>query len=84
LVEASSITDKANNWLGRMMSLVESEEKFELHLLLGKPRDPKLLSAYAKAQNILHKMPGKPEFVQEDEAEAFAESLKKEIGQHGA
>ncbi len=83
LVEASSIVDRANNWLGRMMSLAESDEKFELHVLLGKPQEPKLQSAYIKAQNILHKMPTKHELVQESEAEQFAEFLKREIEQHG-
>ncbi len=78
-----SIVDKANNWLGRIMSLAESDEEFELHVLLGKPREPKLQSAYVKAQNILHKMPTKHELVQESEAEQLAELLQREIEQHG-
>jgi hypothetical protein len=28
-------------------------------------------------------MPGKPEFVEEEEAEQFAEALKNEIKEHG-
>jgi hypothetical protein len=63
---------------------LESELPFELPTKqLGKPRESKLQGAYIKAQNILHKMPGKPELVQEEEAEEFAESLKREIEQHG-
>ena len=72
LVEASSIVDKANNWLGRVTNLAEGEEKFGLHVLLGKPRESKLQSAYIKAQNILHKMPNGHELVQEDQADEFA------------
>ncbi len=83
LVEASSIKDKANNWLGRITSLVDSEEKFKLHLMFGRPRDPKLQTAFIQSQNILHKMPCEHEFVQEDEAEEFAEALKNEIKEHG-
>jgi hypothetical protein len=83
LVEGGSIKDKANSWVGRSTSLLDSKEKFRLHLLLGKPREEKLQSAYVQAKNILHKMPGKPEFVEEDEAEHFAESLKNEIAKHG-
>ncbi len=83
LVEASSIKDKANNWVGRGTSLIDSPEKFKVHLLLGKPRDSKLQTAYVQAKNILHKMPGKPEFVEEEEAEQFAENLKNEIKEHG-
>lgn len=83
LLEASSIKDKANGWLGRVMSLMESAEKFTVHMLLGGPRESKLQKAYVQAKNILNKMPRKPEFVEEDEAEQFAEALKNEIKEHG-
>ena len=55
LVEASSIKDKAKNWLVRMMSLAESNEKFQLHVLLGKPRESKLLGAYVKHKTFFRK-----------------------------
>lgn len=83
LLEASSIKDKANNWLGRVISLMESKEKFTLHLLLGSPRESKLQTAYVQAKNILNKIPRKPKFIEEDEAEHFAEALKNEIKEHG-
>ncbi len=35
LMEASSITDKANAWLGRITSLVDGGEPFKLNILLG-------------------------------------------------
>jgi hypothetical protein len=80
LVEASSILDKANRWVGRAMSLSESEEDFKIHVLLGEPHDESLRSTYVKAQNILHKMPAVKEFVSEDDAEQFADHLKSEAG----
>jgi hypothetical protein len=83
LAEADSIKDKANRWLGRVTSLADSNERFTLHLLMGKPGESKLQTAYVQAQNILNKMPVKHEFVQEDEAEEFAESLTNEIKEHG-
>jgi hypothetical protein len=58
------------------------QERFTLHILLGKPKESKLQTAYIQAQNILHKMPCKHEFVQEDEAENFAEGLKNGIKEH--
>jgi hypothetical protein len=82
LVEASSIVDKANKWLGRGTNLSDSEEKFKMHILLGAPQDPSLKQAFIKAQNILNKMPGKPELVTEGEAEAFAKELAEEIKEH--
>jgi hypothetical protein len=82
LLEASSILDKANRWLGRGYSLVDSPEQFRVHFLMGEPRDASLRGAFVKAQNILHKMPGKPEFVSESEAEEFAVDLAEKIKAH--
>jgi hypothetical protein len=82
LVEATSIVEKANGWLGRITSLSTSDEKFKPHLLLGAPREAKLRNAFVKAQNILNRMPCEHEFVQEGEAEEFARSLKSEIANH--
>jgi hypothetical protein len=83
LMEPTSIVDKANTWVGRITSLSESREKFKPYLLLGEPREPKLRTPFIKAQNILHKMPCKHEFVQEAEAEHFARDLKTEVDKHG-
>ncbi|MBF0506280.1 MAG: DUF3037 domain-containing protein [Nitrospirae bacterium] len=82
LVEAGSITDKANAWLGRITSLVDGGEPFKLNLLIGSPQDERLKSAFIKAQNIMHKMPCDHDFIKEDEAADFAENLKKEIEAH--
>jgi hypothetical protein len=84
LVEASSILDKANTWLGRIGSLIDSRDKFKPYFLLGSPREEKLRTPFVKAQNILHKMPCDHEFVQENEAEDFAEELKKEVEEQNA
>ncbi|MBI5212588.1 MAG: DUF3037 domain-containing protein [Nitrospirae bacterium] len=82
LMEAGSITDKANTWVGRVTSLVDGGESFKLNVLIGSPQDEKLKSAFIKAQNIMHKMPCDHKFIKEDEADDFAESLKKEIEAH--
>ena len=79
LVEASSILEKANRWVGRATTLSESGEEFKIHVLLGEPQDETLRSAFIKAQNILKKMPTATEFVHEREAEAFADQLKNEM-----
>jgi len=82
LVEATSLLEKANRWVGRSASLSESSEPFRLHLLVGAPQDARLQATFMKAQNILRKMAGDPEFVMEGEAEAFAADLAHEIGIH--
>ena len=82
LIEPASVTDKANGWLGRIMSLNDGGESFKLNILLGAPQDERLKPAFVKAQNIMNRMPCEHEFIKEDEAEGFAESLRKEIEEH--
>jgi hypothetical protein len=82
MVEAGSMLEKANKWLGRATSLGESPESFRIHVLLGKPTDSRLLASFVKAQNILNKMPVRKEFVQESDADAFAEELAREVSHH--
>jgi hypothetical protein len=82
LVEGSSMVEKANRWVGRAISLHDSQEKFKIHLLLGAPEDGRLQNSFIKAQNILNKMPGNKEFIHERDAEAFAEEFEQEIQHH--
>lgn len=53
-----------------------------MKILLGIPLDERLKSAFVKGQNNIHRMPCAHEFIKEDEAEDFAESLKTEIEAH--
>lgn len=82
LAERESILDKATSWLGRAESLRDSGEKFKLYFLTGRPRNPKLAKAYVTAENIVHKTNVKHDFIREEDAEDFAESLKKDIERH--
>jgi hypothetical protein len=82
MVEAGSMLEKANRWVGRATSLMDSSEPFRIHMLLGEPTDDRLMPAFVKAQNILNKMPVKKEFVRESEAQAFAEELAREVQKH--
>lgn len=84
LADADGIYDKANRWLGRAMSLKDSEEKFHLWMLIGETRSEKLKPAYAKALNILHKMPVKKDFVTEQESAKFSQELAQEMAAHPA
>lgn len=84
LLEAGSILDKANKWVGRAASLMDSTESFEIHMLLGQPTDSRLNETFAKAQHILNKMPGNREFILESEAEDFAKELARNVAKHSA
>jgi len=83
LLQAYSIVDKANRWLGRGFNLKDSPDRFKLYILLGEPRDERLMSAFAKAKNILNKMPVEKDFVSEHEAADFSEELASDIAEHG-
>jgi hypothetical protein len=83
LLDAESILDKANRWLGRATNLKDSDEPFHLWMLLGEPRLENLRPAFAKALNILNKMPVKMDLVNEHEAENFSQHLAQEIAEHG-
>jgi hypothetical protein len=84
MVEAASMLDKANRWVGRATSLMDSADPFRIHMLLGEPSDERLRPMFVKAQNILNKMPGRKEFIRESEADAFAQELAREIEGHPA
>ena len=84
LQDADSILDKANRWLGRATNLKDSDDKFRLWMLIGEPRIEKLKPAYAKALNILNKMPVQKRFVTEQEAQKFSEQLADEMAKHPA
>jgi DUF3037 family protein len=79
LIEESSILDKANRWVGRAISLSESNEDFQIHVLLGEPQENSLRNSFIKAQNILHKTPKIKQFIKETEAEDFAAHLEQEM-----
>jgi Protein of unknown function (DUF3037) len=82
LVEAASMLDKANRWVGRATSLRDSADPHSIHLLLGEPQDESLRPTFIKAQNILNKMPGRKEIIRESEADAFAQELAREVQGH--
>ena len=82
LASPDSIADKANRWVGRATGLQDSADDFKLYLLMGKPLEPSLQLAYEKAENLLHKMPVKHEFISETEAAEFAISFADEVKTH--
>lgn len=82
LKDPNEIVDKAHKWLGRIESLVDGGEQFTMNILLGSPIESAVRKEYIKAQNILNKMPCDHYFVKEEEANQFAENVKKEIEIH--
>jgi hypothetical protein len=82
LQDAERILDKANRWLGRATNLKDAGEQFHLWMLIGAPRIEKLRPAYAKALNILNKMPIQKDFISEQDADKFSSELAAEMAKH--
>jgi hypothetical protein len=82
LLDADSILDKANRWLGRATNLSDSTEPFHLWMLIGEPRTEKLKPAYIKALNILKKMPVQKDIISEQKANKFSSDLADEMAKH--
>lgn len=82
LIDPGSIVEKATKWLGRGHALQASPEKFKIHFLLGEPKQPNTLKAFAHAQHLLRDIPGHPELVPENELTEFAEEVADRIAQH--
>lgn len=84
LTDTGSVVEKANRWLGRGVNLRDSSEQFKLYLLVGEPRSGSddLHSAFARAMNILRKMPLRHELISERDARAFALRVKEDLAAH--
>lgn len=82
LMNAGSIVEKANTWLGRGTALQDSREKFKLHLLLGEPRQSGTSKAFEHARHLLAKIPGHPQLIREDRLTDFAEEIAEKIASH--
>ena len=82
LADAGTILEKANSWLGKATTLSASSEDYSIYLLLGAPHREGLETAFHRAQNILRRSPD-VKLVLEDQADAFAANLAKEMTEHG-
>jgi hypothetical protein len=82
LADAGTILEKANSWLGKATTLRASSEDYSMYLLLGAPHREGLETAFNRAQNILRRSPD-VKLVLEDQADAFAANLAKEMTEHG-
>jgi hypothetical protein len=81
--DSQGISTKAFRWLGIGEGVLgENKKDYLLQFIIGRPTNTKFQRATDKALNILHKMACKHEFIYENEAQDFANSLKKEIKTH--
>jgi len=77
-----SIRDKAHKWLGQIASVTDSSEKFKVYLVLAKPQQSNLASAFDKAVSILEKVPVASEIYIEEDMERLADKLYQQVEAH--
>lgn len=85
LLHESSIREKATHWIGRALTLADSDDMGTLYLLLGSPpqANRRLYDAYEKAMiNLQEKIPLPHRLVEEGEAGEFSEELAGMIENH--
>ncbi|MNF59190.1 hypothetical protein D3C84_407720 [compost metagenome] len=82
LSDADNMKDKAHRWLGQMTSIQAAREEFKLYMLVSKPKDEALATAFEKAVNILNKIPSNKELIYEEDAGKLADAMRLRIEQH--
>jgi Protein of unknown function (DUF3037) len=77
-----SLQKAATIWLGNATALKDQEELGELDILLGPPQSSAMRLAYARAKDLLRKMPVPYRLIEEDEAADFANEVASMIKEH--
>jgi len=77
-----SLQKAATIWLGNATALKDQEEIGELDLLLGPPQSSAQRLAYARAKDLLRKMPVPHRLIEEDEAGDFANECAAMMREH--
>lgn len=84
LAQSDSIKQKAHRWLGQMMGVQDSPEKFRVYFLVGAPKADQLLESYESALKLLRKSPVEVEIVPEANADEFASRIAQIVAAHEA
>jgi hypothetical protein len=80
--QSDSLQRVATLWLGNATALKDQEDLGELAIILGPPQSSAQRAAYARAKDLLHRMPITHRLVEEDEAEDFAKEVAAMIREH--
>lgn len=84
LAQADSIKQKAHRWLGQMVGVQDSPEKFRIYFLVGAPKAEQLRNSYESALKLLHKSRVDVEVVPESDADEFATRMASIVATHEA
>lgn len=79
---AGALQEKAAKLLGQATVIKGHPDLGKIYLLLGQPLNEEHFAEYAKAKNLLHKMPVPHQLVEEHEAAQFAADLAAYLREH--
>jgi len=81
LIDAENISRKSLEYFGRLNFLTElaQQEGYRFDLLISKPQNPQLHTAYLKARDILQSSPAPKVIVEEQDLERYTEKTIREI-----
>ncbi|WP_250528806.1 DUF3037 domain-containing protein [Caballeronia sp. ATUFL_F1_KS4A] len=78
---ADNIRDKAHKCAGEIVGISDSQDKFKVYLVLGKPDRADLTDAFEKAKGILHNVSSAEIYVEDEKDELF-DKLRGKISAH--
>lgn len=84
LADEDGIREKARRWLGHLTSVADSQDSFQVHLIIGVPRDARLISACDAARAILEMAPGTPQTYLDTDREVVINRIEDEVRAHDA
>lgn len=79
LTTPEGIKDKARNWLGKVTSVSESKESFEIYYIVSSPSDKRLQTAFNNALRILKKSEIPVHIYLENESLQLADKLLNKL-----
>jgi hypothetical protein len=79
--DGDEIADKASHWAGVMRDLSRSNEQFQLHLIVGEPRQTHLRNSFASARDLLRDCADGRQLIVHDEQDAgnLAEQIARDV-----
>jgi hypothetical protein len=83
LSDSDNIKDKARKWMGHLTAAhIGAGDQFQAYFIAGKPSDPRLLSAYHSALEILKSAPSSPQVFEESEVDQLVDLIEDGYRHH--
>src|SRR5690606_19285420 len=83
LTDGDNIKDKARKWMGHLAAAnIGARDEFQAYFIVGKPSDPRLMSSYQTAVEILKSAPSGPEVYEEGQVGDLVDKIEDRYRHH--